>query len=147
MANYTQTELAAALQAVHDMLRRSETAQAKFAPGTSQHTLQKNRIQALRIASALLQQASHTPATYTTAELERAKPPLASLLRKSEKAQQKLSPGTWQHTMLENNLRALHIASSLLAQALAAAVAPAPQTIQTHPCTQPKPAGTSQHPK
>jgi hypothetical protein len=40
--------------------------------------------------------------------------PIASLIRKSEKAQQKLSPGTWQHTMLQENLRALHIAFALM---------------------------------
>lgn len=40
--------------------------------------------------------------------------PLASLLSKSEKAQRKLAPGTWQHTMLQNNLHALRLAVALL---------------------------------
>lgn len=40
--------------------------------------------------------------------------PIASLISKSEKAQQKLTPGTWQHTMLQVNLKALHIASALM---------------------------------
>ena len=40
--------------------------------------------------------------------------PIASLISKSEKAQQKLVPGTWQHTMLRNNLKALHLASTLM---------------------------------
>ena len=40
--------------------------------------------------------------------------PLASLISKSETAQQKLAPGTWQHTMLQNNLKALHIAWVLM---------------------------------
>ena len=39
---------------------------------------------------------------------------MASLISKSEKALQKLSPGTWQHAMLQNNLKALHIAFALL---------------------------------
>ena len=51
---------------------------------------------------------------YTTDELQAALQPIASLISKSEKAQQKLTPGTWQHTMLQDNLKALHIASVLM---------------------------------
>lgn len=40
--------------------------------------------------------------------------PIASLLRKSEKAGLKLTAGTWQHTMLQGNLRALRIALDLM---------------------------------
>lgn len=40
--------------------------------------------------------------------------PIASLIGKSEKAIQKLPVGTWQHTMLQSNLKALYIASALL---------------------------------
>lgn len=40
--------------------------------------------------------------------------PIQSLIGKSEKACRKLTPGTWQHTMLQENLRALHLASALM---------------------------------
>lgn len=40
--------------------------------------------------------------------------PLDSLISKSEKALAKVSPGTWQHTMLEDNVRALRIAIALM---------------------------------
>ena len=40
--------------------------------------------------------------------------PIDSLINKSEKAQQKLALGTWQNTMLRDNLKALRIASALL---------------------------------
>ena len=40
--------------------------------------------------------------------------PLASLISKSEKAQQKLTPKTWQHSMLCKNLKALHLAYALM---------------------------------
>ena len=53
---------------------------------------------------------------FTTEELEEARRPIASLISKSEKAQQKLAPGTWQDTMLRNNLKALHIALALMDQ-------------------------------
>jgi hypothetical protein len=52
----------------------------------------------------------------TTDELHEALRPIASLISKSEKAQQKLASGTWQHTMLQDNLKALHIASALIKQ-------------------------------
>jgi hypothetical protein len=51
---------------------------------------------------------------YTTDELQEALRPIASLISKSEKAQQKLARGTWQDTMLRDNLKALHIASALM---------------------------------
>jgi hypothetical protein len=50
----------------------------------------------------------------TTGELQEARRPIASLISKSEKAQQKLTPGTWQFAMLRDNLKALHIASTLM---------------------------------
>jgi hypothetical protein len=50
----------------------------------------------------------------TTDEIHEALLPMASLISKSEKVLQKLPPGTWQHTMLQNNLKALHIAFALM---------------------------------
>jgi hypothetical protein len=52
----------------------------------------------------------------TSAPIEQARPPIASLISKSEKAQHKLMPGTWQHSMLENNLKALRLADGLMNQ-------------------------------
>jgi len=51
---------------------------------------------------------------YTTDDMKEALRPIASLISKSAKAQQKLSPGTWQHIMLRDNLKALRIASTLM---------------------------------
>ena len=50
----------------------------------------------------------------TTDELHEALRPIASLISKSEKAQQKLAPGTWQHVMLRDNIKALKIATALI---------------------------------
>ena len=118
MDQNAKAELDGAVQAIQTMIARSEKAQMKFAPGTSHHTLQKNRIKALAIASALLkaeQAGQDAPLAYTKEELRQAAAPLASLISKSEKARQKLSPGTWQRNMLDENLRALHLAAPLLA--------------------------------
>ena len=111
-----------ALEAIAEMLERGEKSKVKFAPGTAQYTLQTNRGNALRIAAALIEQEmgrQHAMDGFQKEDLEKASAPIASLISKSEKAKQKLPPGTWQHTMLEKNLKALYLASSLLAKALA----------------------------
>lgn len=105
-----------ALRAIASMVERSEKAQARFAPGTAQHTLLENRINALGVASALVGQ---SPAGHPRAALEKARAPIASLIGKSEKALGKLAPGSWQHAMLEENLWALRLAAPLLEKALA----------------------------
>lgn len=41
---------------------------------------------------------------------------MESLILKSEKAQRGVAPGTWQHAMLRDNLKALRIASALMGE-------------------------------
>ena len=53
--------------------------------------------------------------SFATDECPAALRPLASLIDKSEKAQQKLAPATWQHRMLREHLQALRLAQALLA--------------------------------
>lgn len=50
----------------------------------------------------------------TTNDLMETLRPIDSLISKSEKAKQKLAPGTWQHTMLSKNLKAMRMASALM---------------------------------
>lgn len=120
MENLTEKDLEAALQALSSMISRTENVKTKFKEGSSQHSLQRNRLAALKIASFLIsQELGESPGDLPTEEeLQKARAPIASLLSKSEKAQQKLAPGTWQHTMLEANLRALAIAAQLLDRVL-----------------------------
>lgn len=106
-----------ALRSIASMIERSEKAQEKFTQGTSQYTLQKNRIKALYIASSLIKNELAEPnamAKYTKEDMEKALAPIVSLISKSEKAQKKLSQDTWQHRMLTDNLNALYIALTLL---------------------------------
>jgi hypothetical protein len=49
---FTANQLDDALRALASMINRAEEAQAKFSPGTSHHTLQRNRLDALRLAEA-----------------------------------------------------------------------------------------------
>lgn len=51
---------------------------------------------------------------YSAEDLARAIPPILSLISKSEKAQQKLSPESWQHKMLADNLHALRTGIAFL---------------------------------
>lgn len=51
---------------------------------------------------------------YTEDELREARAPILSLMSKSEKALARLQPGTWQHVMLGDNLKALRVASALM---------------------------------
>ncbi|HML38591.1 MAG TPA: hypothetical protein PKA19_14420 [Bacillota bacterium] len=119
MNKFTEKDMVEALQAIDSMINRTE--KTKLAQGTSQHTLQKNRLEALHIASALISKRlteSNALDYYTEEDLKNAIAPIASLISKSEKSQAKLAQGTWQHTMLNNNLKALHIALPLLTKEL-----------------------------
>lgn len=121
MDELTRADGEEALRAIASMISRTEKAQEKFAQGTSQHTLQMNRLKALQIASSLISEEiaeSDAVDCYTEEDLKHALAPLTSLISKSEKAQTKLAQGTWQHTMLGNNLKALHRALPLLTKAL-----------------------------
>jgi hypothetical protein len=51
---------------------------------------------------------------FTREDIREALRPIASLISKSEKARTKLTPGTWQHTMLSENLKALRVASAMM---------------------------------
>ena len=121
MEDFTEKDMEEALRAISLMIIRTEKAKEKFAQGTSQHTLQKNRLKALHTASSLISKGlaeSDSVDCYTEEDLKNALAPINSLISKSEKAQAKLAQGTWQHTMLGNNLKALHIALPLLMKAL-----------------------------
>ena len=116
-----EKDMEKALRAITSMISRTEKSKEKFEQGTSQHTLQKNRLKALNIASSLISKGiaeSDALDCYTEEDLKNALAPITSLISKSEKAQAKLTQGTWQHTMLNNNIKALNMALPLLTKAL-----------------------------
>ena len=57
MKNVTNEDMNEALRLILSMINRSEKAQGKFSQGSSQHTLQKNRINALKISFSLIENA------------------------------------------------------------------------------------------
>lgn len=120
MNQLTCAEAQQALRAIHGMQDKTEKAREKFKPGTSQHTLLTNRMEALRLSAALLTDAESGPEDgrlVSPEALKRAIAPIASLISKSEKALGKTKPGTWQHGMLTENLQALRRVLPILAQA------------------------------
>jgi hypothetical protein len=54
MADYTKEELVEARRAIISLISKCEKVQVKLSPGTSQFTLLKNRLNALRIAASLV---------------------------------------------------------------------------------------------
>ena len=121
MDDITKKDMEEALRSITSMISRTENAKGKFVQGTSQHTLQKNRLKALHIASSLISKelaVRDAADCYTEEDLKNALAPITSLISKSEKAREKLKQGTWQLTMLSNHLKALHIALPLLTRAL-----------------------------
>lgn len=112
----TAQQLEEAVQAITAMISKAENVITKFREGSPQHSLQRNRLAALQTALQLIRRelSGTCERPPTAADLQQARAPIASLISKSEKAKGKLTPGTWQHTMLENNLRGLYVASHLL---------------------------------
>ena len=120
MSNTDSKDMDKASEAIADMIGRSKTAQAAFQEGTSQYTLQKNRIQALEIARAFIEREAGRSdlVPFEKSELKTAVAPIRSLISKSEKAKGKLKPDTWQYKMLESNIAALTIALPLIVRAI-----------------------------
>lgn len=117
MEKYTKQELAEALQVVSSTISNCEKMQPKFAEGTSQHTLLKNRIKALYISKSLIT-GQDVMDKYTKEELIEALPPVSSIISKCEKAQLKFAKGTAHHTRLENIIKAMSISKSLITDEL-----------------------------
>ncbi|HML47547.1 MAG TPA: hypothetical protein PKE04_12455 [Clostridia bacterium] len=118
MESFTRAELDEALRPIASLISKSEKAQQKLTPGTWQHTMLRDNLKALRVASALMGAGTGDP--FTREELLEALPALASMIGRSEKAQAMFSPGTSQHTLQRNRIRALRIASDLICNALEA---------------------------
>lgn len=114
MDNYTKDELQEALRPIASLINKSEKAQQKLTLGTWQHTMLRNNIKALRIASALMNKGTQDTDSFTQDDLQEALRAVASMISKADKAQAKFTPGTSQHTLQTNRLKALRIAEALI---------------------------------
>ena len=114
MDDHTIDELQEALRPIASLISKSEKALQKLAPGTWQHTMLRNNLKALQIASALLKKKTGDTDNFTQDDLNEALRAFASMISKTKKAQAKFSPGTSQHTLQQNRLKTLHIAEALI---------------------------------
>jgi hypothetical protein len=114
MDNYTTDELQEALRPIASLISKSEKAQQKLAPGTWQHTMLRDNLKALHIASALMNKETDDTDSFTRDNLQETLGAFASMISKAEKAQAKFSPGTSQHTLQRNRLKALRTAEALI---------------------------------
>jgi len=113
MGEYTREELAEALRIVSSTISNCEKMQLKFAEGTSQHTLLKNRIKALCISKSLIT-GENVIDKYTKEELTEALRPISSIISKCEKAQLKFAEGTSYHTRFRNIIKAMYVSRFLI---------------------------------
>lgn len=113
MDKYTREELAGALRVISSTITKCEKMQLKFAEGTSQHTLLKNRIKAMYISKSLITDEDVTD-KYTKEELIEALRPVSSIISKCEKGQLKFAEGTSHHTRFKNIIDAMYISKSLI---------------------------------
>lgn len=113
MDKYSREEFTKALLVISSTISNCEKMQPKFAEGTSQHTLLKNRIKALYISKSLLTD-ENTIDKYTKEELIEALRPISSIISKCEKGQLKFEVGTTHHTRFKNIINAMYVSKLLL---------------------------------
>lgn len=126
MENYTYEELNIVLWEVSATISKCEKIQGKFAEGTAQHSLLRNRIKAMVISKLLIEnelsQKEKRPyvlGQYTKEELTEALRPVVSVISKCEKAQGKFAEGTPHYRRFENLIKAMRVSKTLIEDQLA----------------------------
>lgn len=115
MKRSSEKELDHALQMVSSSIGNCEKMLPKFAEGTSQHTLLKNRIKALRICRSLILHEDGIN-NYSKEALIEALGPIVSIISKCEKAQQKLKTDTAPYTRIMNLIHAMNVSKALITE-------------------------------
>lgn len=118
MPTVTFSAREAALRLVRGVIPRCRKMQPKFAPGTPQATLLRNRIAALLAAEALLA-ADGSIRAFTAEQLRAAHAPLLSIRNKSANARAKWQPDTPTYRRLTPTIEAMDLCLSLLEEELA----------------------------
>ena len=116
--HFTKEDLQEALRPIASLISKSEKAQQKLASGTWQHSMLRDNLRALNIAYALMNTEADEPNRFARDDLQEALRAFASMISKTETTQVKFSPGTSQHTLARNRLKALRIASALITRSL-----------------------------
>ena len=116
--DFTREDLQEALRPIASLIRKSEKAQQKLASGMWQHSMLGDNLKALHVAYALMNKEADDTNSFTRDDLQEALRTLDSMIGKTEKSQVKVSPGTSQHTLARNRIKALRIASALITRSL-----------------------------
>lgn len=107
-------ELQEALRPIASLISKSEKAKQKLTPGTWPHAMLRDSLNALHIASALMNKDTDDTNGFTRDDLQGALRAFASMIHKTEKAQAHFLSGTSQHTLQQNRLKALRILEALI---------------------------------
>jgi hypothetical protein len=116
--NSRKVESKQARQPIVSLISKSEKAQQKLAPGTWQHTMLRDNLKALRIGLVLMTEETKDSERIPPNDLEEALHAFSKIIGKIESSQPKFSPGTSQHTLLQNRLKALRVAEALVKRRL-----------------------------
>lgn len=112
MMEFGKEELEKAISLLFSTISNCEKMQLKFSEGTSQHSLLRNRIKALYISKSLL--SSDKTINYTSKELREALPPIASIINKTTKAQNKYEKGSSQFKRFQHIIQAILISKTFI---------------------------------
>lgn len=119
MENSMIEEREEVLRPIESLISKSVKAQQKLTPGTWQHTMLQDNLKALRIALELMNGESVSD-DVSINDYQKALQAFASMINRSEKAQVKFSPGTSQHSLQKNRIKALNFAFDVISSALKA---------------------------
>lgn len=111
MDQYSSEELNKAIKILDTVLKRCERIQPKFKVGSSQHTLLKNRINALTISKSLINGETEQ---YPRETLIEALDPIISIISKCQKAQLKFEEGSSHHTRFKALIDAMTLAKAFI---------------------------------
>jgi len=111
-------EVRDALRPITSLIGKCAKARQKLKPGTWQHTMLGDNLKALNIASALMTGKPDPAEVPARADLQDALRALASMIGKTETALAAFSPGTAQHSLQHNRLRALRLAEARIRERL-----------------------------
>jgi hypothetical protein len=109
---FNKEKLEKAISLLSSTITKCEKMQLKFSEGTSQHSLLKNRINALYISRALLM--GDKTINYTSKELKEALPPVVSIINKTTKAQTKYEKGSSQFNRFEPLIQTMQISKAFI---------------------------------
>lgn len=113
MENFSKEELQNAVKVISSTISRCEKIQPKFKEGSAQFSLLRNRIKALKISKDLIE-SNEIKNKYTIDELEKALPPIISIINKTEKAQSKYEDGSTQFKRFSPIIEAMYIGKVLI---------------------------------